>query len=55
MAIWGAEITDAGVKHLEAFAKLNDLVLENTEVTDAGLAVLKKLPQLKSLNLRRST
>ena len=35
LTIWGAEISDAGVKHLAAFTKLSDLVLENTEVTDA--------------------
>jgi hypothetical protein len=29
--------------------------LENTEVTDKGLEVLRKIPKLKSLNLRRST
>ena len=55
LSLWGAGISDAGVKQLAAFPNLSTLVLENTEVTDAGLEVLDKLPKLKSLNLRRTT
>jgi internalin A len=46
-----SEITDAGLKEITAFKRLETLVLMSTEVTDAGLKELVPLKQLKSLEL----
>ena len=40
---------------LAIFPKLNQLTLENTSITDNGLQVIRKLPEIKSLNLRRTS
>ena len=53
--LWGADITDGGVKHLKKLPKLVDLTLFNTDLTDKGVEQLKDLTTLKSLNLRRTT
>ena len=46
-----AELSDAGLQHLEGLTQLRGLSLGDTEVSDAGLEHLKGLAQLQSLNL----
>ncbi len=46
-----SEITDAGLKEITAFKRLETLALMSIEVTDAGLKELVPLKQLKSLEL----
>ena len=46
-----ANITDAGIKHLNRLRDLRSLSLTGTQVTDEGLGGLKELTQLRSLNL----
>ena len=54
LALYGANIDDAGVKHLVKLTNLADLTLRNTEISDAAILELQKLPKLKTLNLRRN-
>ena len=55
LTVDGANITDAGVKHLAKLAGLVDLTLKNTDIHDETIQELQKLPKLKTLNLRRSS
>ena len=50
-----ATVDDDVVKNFAGLHSLTSLSLENGQITDEGLAVLKDLPQLTSLNLRRCT
>ncbi len=45
------ELTDAGLKHLEALPNLTELELSRTKVTDSGLRHLERLTNLKVLGL----
>ena len=47
----GAEITDAGLEHLEGLTRLADLYLRDTQVTGAGLEHLEGLTNLQRLGL----
>ncbi len=46
-----AEVTDAGLKHIEDLPRLEWLHLDDTQVTDAGLEHLAALVQLRHLSL----
>ncbi|HEV3023929.1 MAG TPA: hypothetical protein VGX76_15750 [Pirellulales bacterium] len=46
-----AQVSDAGLVHLQAFPELQLLSLDSTQVTDAGLPYLKTLTGLRSLDL----
>lgn len=47
-------ITDAGLKHLQALGKLEELNLNEHPITDAGLTSLKGLNNLRSLSLKQT-
>ena len=49
--LYGAQVTDAGLKELKDLNQLTSLDLHQTQVTDAGLKELKDLKQLTSLNV----
>lgn len=51
VSLRGTRITNAGLAHLHALDRLEDLDLAETQVDDAGLEELKKLKSLKRLNL----
>jgi RNA polymerase sigma factor (sigma-70 family) len=51
LSLYGSQVTDAGLAHLQRLTTLQDLDLAVTKVTDGGLAKLKGLKQLQSLNL----
>src|SRR5262245_22578310 len=46
-------LTDDGMKHLAAFKKLRELILNGCPVTDAGLQPLTALTELRELSLKR--
>src|SRR5262249_54612092 len=50
----GPKIDDAVIAALSVFVHLRELRVDNAEVTDQGLAVLKSLPKLDSLSLRKA-
>jgi hypothetical protein len=53
--IWDADkITDAGVKHLAALAKLKQIHISNSQIGDGALEVFARLPALKQLSLQGS-
>jgi beta-lactamase regulating signal transducer with metallopeptidase domain/5-hydroxyisourate hydrolase-like protein (transthyretin family) len=53
--IWDAhKITDAGVKHLAGLAKLQTILLSDSQIGDGALAVFARLPALKNLALEGS-
>ncbi len=54
LAVSGFGVTPEGVRLLTACTTLEELALENTKIDDAALAELAALPNLRSLNLRRS-
>jgi len=54
LAVSGFGVTPEGVRLLTACPTLEELALENTKIDDAALAELAALPDLRSLNLRRS-
>ncbi|NMC19457.1 MAG: hypothetical protein GYA33_03460 [Thermogutta sp.] len=54
LAVSGFGVTPEGVRLLTACTSLEELALENTKIDDASLAELAALPNLRSLNLRRS-
>lgn len=54
LAVSGFGVTPEGVRLLAACTTLEELALENTKIDDAALAELAALPNLRSLNLRRS-
>src|SRR5215471_7635120 len=45
------DFTDAGLKELKEFKRLQTLILIQTQVTDAGLKELKELKSLETLDL----
>jgi hypothetical protein len=63
LAVEGANVSDAGFKHLTGFPKLRSLAIEGRDagssagpmtVTAAGLKTLKNLPDLESLHLENA-
>lgn len=46
-----SQVTDEGLKSLQAMTNLQKLYLENTKITDKGMDYLKGLPNLYYLNL----
>ncbi|GAB6185328.1 hypothetical protein [Thermopirellula anaerolimosa] len=54
LAVSGFGVTPEGVRLLTTCPTLQELALENTKIDDASLAELAALPDLRSLNLRRS-
>ncbi len=51
VSLFGTQITDAGLVHLERLPGLEWLGLSNTQITDAGLVHLEGLTSLQSLGL----
>jgi hypothetical protein len=49
LGLGSGRITDAGLVHLNGFAKLEVVDLQNSQVTALGLQHLKALPSLKEL------
>ncbi len=52
LRIPGANVTDAGLRHLTDMKSLEYVDLWHTGISDAGLVHLKALPNLKRLNVR---
>lgn len=48
------EITDAGLANLAGMGKLEELIIVNVAATDASLEIIKKLSQLKRIQLVRT-
>ena len=51
--LYGASVTDDGLKHLAAFPKIKSLTLSGKRITDAGLKHLLTLKELESLKSAR--
>jgi hypothetical protein len=49
--VGGSTLGDAGLEHLKALPRLQNLWLRGTKVTDAGLKHLERLPHLRRLEL----
>lgn len=50
----GTAITDAGIKSLAPFDRLERINLSRTAITDAGITELARIPRLSSLNLHNT-
>ena len=55
LRLWGSLITDGVFDELVKLESVVDVGLANTEITDAGLQNLEKMPQLRTVFLRRNT
>jgi len=55
LVLWGAEIHNAGAKHLVSLTHLSRLTLEKTSIQDDLFKDLKALENLTVLNLRRNS
>jgi hypothetical protein len=51
IAVWLANVTDAGLEHTKGLIYLQALNLANTRITDAGLEHLRAFPNLTVLRL----
>src|SRR5262245_60853600 len=47
LSLYGTQVSDEGLAHLERMKTLQNLVLSGTRVTDAGLETIGKLTGLK--------
>ncbi len=54
LSLQGTKVTDAGLKHVAGFKKLQQLYLGQTTVTDAGLKELATLERLTHLGLENT-
>lgn len=45
------ELTDAGLRHLDRFPELAEIVLRNSPITDVGVSEIAKLSSLRVVNL----
>ena len=55
MAVFGAPVTDAGLKELRELKGLRSLSLWHTQRTDVGLKELRGLTALQSLNIKKAS